>query len=141
MDTSIPPKTLINLLPDSCREMLEIGVSLEAVLALVRHCGGSHICVPYRVRESSKLARAIGLALAREVSKACGGMTVVIPRCKRLNDYLRDVAVLKDYADGKLIADISKAHGVTDRCIGLIIARHGKQNRSCIRKKSARNRR
>jgi hypothetical protein len=129
MEARISDETLIRLLPASCRLLLKEGVPLASVMALIRRYGGCVVSMPCAFDESGELARVIGLESALKMVAMHAGDNFYVPRGIRIERHLRDQAILSAYADGRPMAVIARANGVSDRTVTSVIARHGQPKR------------
>lgn len=125
----IPDEVLIRLLPASCRILLQHGLPLSAVLALIHRYGGGVACVPHTADESHELAQTIGLEAARKLAAKYAGSHFYVPRGVRIKSFLRDQSILRAYAEGLPMTDIAQAHGVSDRTVRAVVARNGQPRR------------
>ncbi|WP_347258276.1 Mor transcription activator family protein [Methylocaldum sp.] len=123
METVELDAELIQYLPQSMRDMAEV-IPLDAVVALIRHYGGTTLYLPTTVTETSDLAKAIGFPAACQLVGRYRTESLHIPRAVHLQRVLRDRAILKAHANGATRNELARAHGVSDRIISQVIASH-----------------
>lgn len=130
METLEPNPDLIPYLPESLRFMLDV-IPLDAVLALVRHYGGTSLFVPRNITKESALAKVIGFENARRLVWHYQTERLYVSNAYRLHRYMetrqRNEAIVKAYSDGVETKVIARAHHISDRSVYLIVKRHIRQ--------------
>lgn len=103
-------------------------ISLETALDLARRCGGQRFYFPRpaAVSETHRLARAVGVGLAKELCGLFQGEEWAIPCCRA---QLRRVDAARMRRAGRSTAEISAELGVTERHVRWLL-RSGAARRS-----------
>lgn len=86
-------------LPASVLQLLQVLGSAWRLQKLLRACGGSSIRVPaVWAATANPLQKILGKRALKKLMETYGGTDLYIPRCAALVRYLRDMAILRDYA-------------------------------------------
>jgi hypothetical protein len=109
-----------NELPESINELLEF-ISESAVIALITEYGGTSLSIPNTACADNKIAVLIGMPDFLKLCRAYGSNQVVLPRCQRAMNILRNRQIVADRHTGLSIAELAIKNKLTERSINLIL--------------------
>jgi hypothetical protein len=114
----MPPvsEALHDYLPESLHH-LETLIGLNALLALIKHRGGTVLNVPRVPAPDHWLAGLIGLDSFKKLVGIYAGEPMEIPRCAKLLTLARDISILQDKRQRMADRELALKYGMTGRGI------------------------
>lgn len=97
-------------------------IGLEAALGVVRRFGGTRLWLPLVLAEDHPLAREIGLAQAKRLSRHYCLEAISIPTCKGAFRAMRNRGICERYRAGETAAALAREYGLHERMIWKIVA-------------------
>lgn len=94
-------------------------IGLDLAMALVEHAhgvdGSGVVYFPIRPRTGQCLVSLVGLSAAVKLSKAFGGQTIILPKCRAIYRARRNAEVMRMVEAGMSTRNIAEAVGLTTR--------------------------
>lgn len=117
-----PPVDPVDYLPDSLKSLLDAGVSVETVRALVEAFPGCRASIPKPGATSGQLVDAIGVERANEIARAVSGVYFYVPACSLFLRAARNRDIRTAYDAKVPMAEICKRFKTTENNVRRILA-------------------
>lgn len=107
---------IVDALPKSMRYLLLL-VPLVDVLKIISTYGGARVYIASRPKPNHALVKLIGMESAQAIAGSEGGLILEIPLAMKVQNKIRNYAILASLAQGVSQSKTARAFGVTERTV------------------------
>ncbi|MEW6490731.1 MAG: Mor transcription activator family protein [Thermodesulfobacteriota bacterium] len=108
-------------LPESLRQLLEVGFPGEALGRLVEGFGGVVLYVPKSPGDDSRLVQVLGEGAAWQLCRHLGGCRFAVPRGYRAALAARNAGIRRDADAGVPMAELVRRYQITERQVWKVL--------------------
>lgn len=109
-------RLIVDDLPKSMRYLLLL-VPLMDVLKIISTYGGTRVYIPSSPAQNHPLVRLIGMESAQAIAGSEGGLTLEIPLGIKVQNRIRNYAILASLAQGISQSETARAFDMTQRSV------------------------